>query len=231
MLRSSSICCMTARSASLRSSFVPAAGEIMMVIIDYGMGNLRSVQKAIEAIGHRAEITSDPEVVRRAGEGDPARASGRLPTRRPSCGGRGWGRRSARRCARASRAWGFASGLQLLFDVSEEDGEHAGLGSAPRPRGPVRVGAGAEDSPHGLEHAADHAARARSSRGSGPSPRSTSSTPTTPSPPGPRTSPPRPTTPIPFAAVVWRENLMACQFHPEKSQQVGLAMYANFAAL
>jgi imidazole glycerol-phosphate synthase subunit HisH len=37
--------------------------------------------------------------------------------------------------------------------------------------------------------------------------------------------------PDPFPAVVWRENLMACQFHPEKSQQVGLAMYANFVAL
>ena len=37
--------------------------------------------------------------------------------------------------------------------------------------------------------------------------------------------------PDPFPAVVWRENLMACQFHPEKSQQVGLAMYANFAGL
>ena len=35
----------------------------------------------------------------------------------------------------------------------------------------------------------------------------------------------------PFAAMVWRDNLMACQFHPEKSQRVGLAMYANFAAL
>ena len=38
----------------------------MIVIIDYGMGNLRSVQKAIESVGHRAEITSDPERVRRA---------------------------------------------------------------------------------------------------------------------------------------------------------------------
>lgn len=37
--------------------------------------------------------------------------------------------------------------------------------------------------------------------------------------------------PDPFPAVVWRENLVACQFHPEKSQRVGLAMYANFVAL
>ncbi|MFO0890786.1 MAG: imidazole glycerol phosphate synthase subunit HisH [Isosphaeraceae bacterium] len=37
--------------------------------------------------------------------------------------------------------------------------------------------------------------------------------------------------PDPFAAMVWRENLMACQFHPEKSQAVGLAMYRNFAAI
>src|SRR5690348_9657529 len=36
----------------------------MIVIIDYGMGNLRSVQKAIEHIGHEAQIVSDPEKVR-----------------------------------------------------------------------------------------------------------------------------------------------------------------------
>ena len=33
--------------------------------------------------------------------------------------------------------------------------------------------------------------------------------------------------PGPFAAMIWRENLLACQFHPEKSQRVGLAMYRN----
>ena len=61
--------------------------------------------------------------------------------------------------------------------------------------------------------------------------RSTSSTRTTRSPTTPTTSPPRPTTPARSPAMVWRDNLMACQFHPEKSQRVGLAMYANFAAL
>jgi glutamine amidotransferase len=35
----------------------------------------------------------------------------------------------------------------------------------------------------------------------------------------------------PFAAVVGKDNLLACQFHPEKSQRVGLAMYANFARI
>jgi glutamine amidotransferase len=34
-----------------------------------------------------------------------------------------------------------------------------------------------------------------------------------------------------FPAIVARDNVMACQFHPEKSQSVGLAMYANFADL
>ena len=38
----------------------------MIVIIDYGMGNLRSVQKAIEAVGSAALITSDPDQVRQA---------------------------------------------------------------------------------------------------------------------------------------------------------------------
>jgi hypothetical protein len=37
--------------------------------------------------------------------------------------------------------------------------------------------------------------------------------------------------PDPVAAIVWRDNLMACQFHPEKSQATGLAIYANFIAM
>jgi glutamine amidotransferase len=37
--------------------------------------------------------------------------------------------------------------------------------------------------------------------------------------------------PAPFASAIWHENVMATQFHPEKSQGVGLTMLRNFAAL
>ena len=36
---------------------------------------------------------------------------------------------------------------------------------------------------------------------------------------------------IPFASMIWKENVFACQFHPEKSQAVGLKMLENFVRL
>src|SRR4051812_42899753 len=101
-----------------------------MVIIDYGMGNLRSVQKAIEAIGHRAEITSDPDVVRRAervilpGVGAFADAAAELERT-------GLGAAFCEAVREGRPCLGVCLGLQLLFDVSEEDGEHRGLGLLP----------------------------------------------------------------------------------------------------
>src|SRR5271169_5200417 len=102
----------------------------MIVIIDYGMGNLRSVQKAIEAVGSAAEITNDPQRVRRASKvilpGVGAFADAMAELTRSGLG------ESFCEAVRAGKpCLGVCLGLQLLFDVSEEDGEHPGLGLLP----------------------------------------------------------------------------------------------------
>jgi glutamine amidotransferase len=200
-----------------------------MVIIDYGMGNLRSVQKAIEAIGHHAVITSDPGEVRRAAKvilpGVGAFADAAAELRRT-----GLGEAFCDAVRFGKPCLGVCLGLQLLFDVSEEDGEHQGLGllpgrvvrfqSAPglkiphmgwntlRIKRPLPIFAGLGDAPSVYFVHSYHAVADR-----------------------PEDVAAEADYPDPFPAAVGRENLMACQFHPEKSQQVGLAMYANFAAL
>jgi glutamine amidotransferase len=201
----------------------------MVAIIDFGMGNLRSVQKAIEAVGHHAAVTSDPDEVRRASHvvlpGVGAFADAAAELRRT-----GLGEAFCEAVRAGTPCLGVCLGLQLLFDVSEEDGEHRGLGllpgrivrfaSAPGLKIPhmgwntLRIGrpapifAGIDPDPAVYFVHSYYAVAAR-----------------------PEDVAAVAEHPGPFAAAVWRENLMACQFHPEKSQKVGLAMYANFAAL
>lgn len=201
----------------------------MIVIIDYGMGNLRSVQKALEAVGHSAEISSDPDRVRRASKvilpGVGAFADAVAELQRTGLG------EAFREAARAGKpCLGVCLGLQLLFDVSEEDGVHQGLGvlpgrvvrfaSAPglkiphmgwntlRIRRPAPLLKGLEPSPSVYFVHSYHAVPDRDDDVAAEADH-----------------------PSPFTAMVWRDNVMACQFHPEKSQRVGLAMYANFASL
>ena len=100
------------------------------VIVDYGMANLRSVQKGLERVGHGAEITSDPSRVAEAdklilpGVGAFRDAIARLretgldaPIRDHVRGGK--------------RFFGICLGLQLLFERSHEDGRHEGLALFP----------------------------------------------------------------------------------------------------
>ncbi len=100
------------------------------VIIDYGMGNLRSVEKAIEACGASAEVSSDPEVVRRAKKlilpgvgafGDAIANLRRTALDRAIVDSAGAG----------TPLLGLCLGLQLLFGESEEFGQHDGLGLIP----------------------------------------------------------------------------------------------------
>jgi glutamine amidotransferase len=99
----------------------------MVTIIDYGSGNLRSVQKALERVGVEARITDDPNVVAESSHlvlpgvgafGDAIRA----------IRGRGLVEPMLAHI-RADRPFlGICMGLQLLFESGSEGGHHEGLG-------------------------------------------------------------------------------------------------------
>lgn len=200
----------------------------MITIIDYGMGNLRSVQKAIESLGHPAEVTGDPDRVRRASKvilpGVGAFADAVAELRRTGLG------ESFCEAVRAGKpCLGVCLGLQLLFEVSEEDGEHAGLGLLPGRVVRFRAAEGLKV-PHMGWNALRILRPAPLLRGLGPEPsvyfvHSYHAVPARAEDVAAEAE-----HGVSFPAVVWRENLQACQFHPEKSQKVGLAMYANFVA-
>lgn len=201
----------------------------MLTIIDYQMGNLRSVQKAFERMGHAATITDDPAALAYAakivlpGVGAFEDAMTALRERRLV--------EPIREAIAAGKPFlGICLGLQLLFDKSYEDGEHAGLGVIPGEVVRFKV-------PH--EYKVPHMGwnqvrfRRRPPIFEGihdgahfyfvhsyyvvPQDESVVATETD--------------YPQPFCSSIWRENLFATQFHPEKSQADGLTVLKNFAEL
>ncbi|HUY89754.1 MAG TPA: imidazole glycerol phosphate synthase subunit HisH [Pirellulales bacterium] len=201
----------------------------MIAIIDYGMGNLRSVQKGFEKVGHQATITNDPAAIRDAakvilpGVGAFPDAMQELRRREliePI--------RAAIECGKPFL--GICLGLQLLFDVGWEGGRHEGLGILPGEV--VRFDVPPEYKvPHMgwnqlairrraplLEGLADGAyVYFVHSYYVVPRDREVIATETS--------------YPQPFTSMIWRDNLFATQFHPEKSQADGLRMLKNFAEL
>jgi glutamine amidotransferase len=99
----------------------------MTAIIDYGVGNLFSLCCSFGAVGEEAEITSDPETIRRAdrlilpGVGAFEDAARKL---RES----GMDRLVKEEVSRGKPLMGICLGMQLLFEKSYEYGEHPGLG-------------------------------------------------------------------------------------------------------
>ena len=100
------------------------------VIIDYGMGNLRSVEKAVEAVGGRPLISGNPETVRQAerlilpGVGAFGDAMENLRRDGMDC--------AIRDAVSAGKPLlGLCLGLQLLFTESDEFGTHEGLNLIP----------------------------------------------------------------------------------------------------
>ena len=102
----------------------------MIAIIDYGMGNLRSVQKGFEKVGFEAVVTSDPRVVLEADKVVlPGVGAFRDCMRNLEQGGFV---EPILRVVREGRPFlGICLGLQLLFTESEEFGIHKGLGVIP----------------------------------------------------------------------------------------------------
>ena len=200
-----------------------------IAIVDYGMANLRSVQKAFERIGHEAVITSDPAVVSGCdrlvlpGVGAFRDAIGRL--RETGLDG------PIRQVIDSGRPFlGICLGLQLLFTSSEEEGRHAGLNVLPGEVVRFESQPGLKIPHMGWNHL-DFVGDCPLFRGIEPKSAVYFVHGYFARPADPSIISATADYPTPFAAAVWRKNVYATQFHPEKSQSVGLAMLKNFAEL
>ena len=206
----------------------------MIAIIDYGMGNLRSVQKGFEKVGCEAVVTADPKVL--------------LEAERVVLPGVG----AFRDCMRNLEHGGFVEpilkvikegkpflgiclGLQLLFTESEEFGIHKGLDVIPGrvlrfPEGMMEAGEELKvphmgwnqldmKRPSPLFEGIDTGTNVYFVHSYYVKPDDESVVAATTS------------YGIDFCASIRRDNVVAAQFHPEKSQEKGLQMLKNFAQM
>lgn len=202
-------------------------GAARICILDYGMGNLRSVEKALEHVGASATVSCDPATVR-AADGLILPGVGAFPRAMERVRERGLDELVAERVAGGGPVLGICLGLQLLFDSTTELGGAAGLGLLPGPVdrlpapglkvphigwAPVRwqresrLTEGVESgTPFYFVHAFAPAPAAADLLGDAEY--------------GER-----------FACAAERGSVFGVQFHPEKSSAAGLRLLANFAAV
>lgn len=105
-------------------------GRRVVAIVDYGIGNLRSVQKGFERVGHRAIITSNPEDVARA-ERVVLPGVGAFGDAMASLHRAGMAEPVLKAISEDRPFLGICVGLQMLFTESEELGNHQGLDVIP----------------------------------------------------------------------------------------------------
>jgi glutamine amidotransferase len=196
-------------------------------ILDYGMGNLRSVEKALEHVGAEATIANDPAAVR-AAAGLILPGVGAFPRAMERIRGLGIDELVAERRTAGVPILGICLGLQLLFETTTELGGATGLGLLP---GEVSaIEAGGLKVPHIGWSPVSWTRESRLTEGieSGtpfyfvhsfcprPDPADLLGT----AEYGAR-----------FACAAERDNVFGVQFHPEKSSSAGLRLLANFAGV
>lgn len=203
----------------------------MIAVVDVCSGNLRSVEKALAHVGGAPVVTQDPDVIRRA---DKVVVPGQGAFGAFTAGLAARGLEAALREALAAGKpfLGICLGLQVLFDDSEEQGPVAGLGLVPGHVVKFRPAAHEDHLkvPHigwnpvrRVGHAGDPMLAGMPDEAHVYFVHSYYVVPSDPSVTvldcehGVR-----------FCAAVRKDNLFACQFHPEKSQHVGLRLLANF---
>jgi imidazole glycerol-phosphate synthase subunit HisH len=197
-----------------------------VVIIDYGMGNLRNVQKAFEKIGFAARLTRSKNEIGRA-SAIVLPGVGAFKDCMENLEKRGLIEPLLRSIEKGKPYLGICLGLQILFSESEEFGSHKGLNLikgkvvrfVPDPehkvphmgwntiekKKEVPMLQGVESGDffyfvHSYYVIPDQAQWVSSLTTYGK----------------------------PFVSSIWKENLFATQFHPEKSQQKGLMVLENF---
>ena len=201
----------------------------MIGIVDYGVGNLRSVEKAFEAVGAAAVVTSDAGRLAEC-DGLVLPGVGAFGDGMEGLRARGLDRFVARRAGDGTPLIGLCLGLQLLFEESDEFGRHTGLGLLPG-----RVGR-FPDSVRVVPHTgwnAVHAERetplfdavapdsffyfVHSYRVERAEPDDVLATTDYDG--------------VVFPSVCGRGAVFGAQFHPEKSQRAGLTLLENFARI
>ncbi len=211
----------------------------MTVVVDYGMGNLRSVSKALESLGASVRVSSDPHEIATADKLI-LPGVGAFPAAMRELAARKLVEPIKASVAKGTPYLGVCLGLQLLFEDSEEGEGARGLGILP---GRVRRFSFDGRSDLKIPHMGwNQVTTSQRSEVRGrmdcpllrgipegsyfyfvhsyygePTDRSVVALETDY---GGR-----------FAAMVWRQNLYATQFHPEKSQSVGLTLLQNFITL
>lgn len=202
-----------------------------IAILDYGMANLRSVQKAFAQVGFAADIIAQPEQIDRA-EKLVLPGVGAFKDAIATLRHRNLAEAILRHIQHGRPFLGICLGLQLLMDVGYEDGEHRGLGviGGQCVRFDVDQTMGLKvphmgwnqimmknpspllrDLPVGCNVYFVHGYHVVPTDG--------------------RVIAAETDYGRPFVSSICRDNVMATQFHPEKSQKIGLKILQNFASI